>query len=142
MLGYDAEVAAWVSMQLSASPEHSFGPCRAIGVADDTGLIAGVVYSDHREETGDIEMTISARSPRWAARGNIRALLHYPFVQLGCSRATVLVRAGNTRSRKLAEGLGFVQEGLKRRGFGDDDMVIYGMLREEAARWLLKGETR
>ena len=63
----------------------------------------------------------------------------YPFVQLDCQRATVIVRKKNKRSRKFVEWLGFRQEGCCRRGFKDDDAIIYGLLREEC-RWIKEEE--
>lgn len=134
----DEVVAAWVALQLGQSPDEDYGTSRAIGI-EDGNLIAGVIYNFHRPEQGDIDMTIAAVTPRWATRGNVAALLHYPFIQLDCQRVTALAAAGNTRSRIFLNGIGFKQEGVKRRGYGDDDMIIHGMLREEAMRWL-KGD--
>lgn len=138
ILGRDADITAWVAKQLGQNPDDEFGPCRAIGMELDGQIIGGVVYSHYREQTRDIQLSIAATSPKWATRGTIAALLAYPFVTLQCNRATVVVRKRNRRSRKLAEGLGFRLEGTLRQGFLDDDMLILGILREEAEQWLTR----
>jgi RimJ/RimL family protein N-acetyltransferase len=49
---------------------------------------------------------------------------------------TGLVRVDNIEARRFDENLGFVQEGIIRRGADDGtDMILYGMLKEEC-RWL------
>lgn len=55
----------------------------------------------------------------------------YPFVQLKLNRITGLVPATNKRALKFDLSLGFVSEGLIRKGLPGDDLVILGMLREE-----------
>ena len=47
-----------------------------------------------------------------------------------------MIAESNTRAIRLNEGLGFVREGLVRRGFGNDNAVILGLLREDAEKWI------
>lgn len=132
---FPGDVAHWVSKRIPGVELADFGDYRAIGFIHDNELLAGAVYSNYRPEYGDIELTLATAGNVRAVRQGIEIGLTYPFEQLGCQRVTVRCRASNARARKLAEGTGFVLEGVKRRGYGDEDMCIYGLLREEAERW-------
>lgn len=49
----------------------------------------------------------------------------------------MLVRADNAESRKLMSDLGCTLEGVARKAASDDvDLLIFGILREEARRWM------
>lgn len=139
ILGQDAAVADWVLARIPHMAGGDFGPCVAIGIATDAGvLVAGAVYHGYVRfpDGGDIQMSMAADTARWARTGVIRALLHYPFVQAGCHRITTLTPAHNERALRINRGLGFEFEGRVRRGFGNDDCIIMGLLREDAGRWL------
>lgn len=136
--GLDAGVAEWVRERIPHMKGGGFGPCVAIGVADGDALVAGAVYHGYvpLPGGGDIQVSMAADSARWARRGIVRGLLDYPFRQAGCHRVTTITPLRNARALRVNRGLGFVAEGLVRRGFGDDDAIIMGLLREDAARWL------
>jgi RimJ/RimL family protein N-acetyltransferase len=138
--GQDAAVAEWVRARIPHMAGGDFGPCVAIGVEDDNGvLVAGAVYHGYSELPGggDIQMSMAADSARWARKGIIRGLLHYPFVQANCHRVTTITPLANGRALKINRGLGFEVEGRLRRGYGDDDAVIMGLMREDAHRWII-----
>lgn len=138
--GQDAAVAEWVRARIPHMAGGDFGPCVAIGVADEGGrLVAGAVYHGYTALPGggDIQMSMAADSAGWARRGIIRGLLSYPFDQAGCHRVTTITPLRNARALKINKGLGFEQEGRIRRGYGDDDAIIMGLLREDAGRWLV-----
>lgn len=131
LVGYDRDVARWVGERLGIA---SFDPCTAIGVCNEDGLIAGVVYNGYREV--NIEMTIASSSPRWCMRGILAGLFWYPFEQLGLARVTAIAERSNQPVRAFLGRLGFREEGVMRRAFRNgNDAVIYGMLREEC-RWI------
>jgi RimJ/RimL family protein N-acetyltransferase len=129
-LVYGEEVANWVWARVSAKPTTEYA---AIGLKGKD-IVAGVVYTRYHPGIS-IEMTVAAESATWAVPGYLRALFAYPFLQLDCQRATAIVAAKNIKSRKLCERVGFVQEGLCRYGFKDDDAVIYGMYKN-TCRWV------
>lgn len=130
LYGQDARVAAWVAARIFGAGA-SFDPCAAIGVERDGDLAAGVVYHDWQPDFLTIQMSIAAATPRWASPAAVAALLRYPFVQLGANRAWVAVPARNTRSMRLAAGLGFIEEARLAEHFGDDDAVILRMFKRE-----------
>lgn len=133
----DPRVPDWVAAHIpDFGPASNFGPCIGLGVGMGGVLIAGVVYSDFQPCYRSVQLSMAATSPAWARRTTIRALLNYPFKQLGVGRVTTLTRASNERAIRLNVGLGFAREGIIREGYGNDDMVVMGLLRKDAAKWI------
>lgn len=129
VFGMDETVEAFVAGELGER-ECANHPYTAIGLEDKGELIAGCVYKNYKGH--DIEMVFAAKNPKWASRRNIATFFAYPFHQLGCVTVSALVGRHNKRSRKLMRGLGFVEEGKKRKGFdGVRDLMIYGMVQKE-----------
>jgi RimJ/RimL family protein N-acetyltransferase len=95
------------------------------------GIIAVVLF--HRYRVTDIEVVFAAEpGTKWMQRDLINMVLRYPFEQLKCQRCTVICRKDNRKARKMAQQLGFKQEGKVRRADEDgSDMFIYGLLPEE-----------
>lgn len=134
----DEMVARWVAGRM---PIFEFGstPYTAIGLANRSGaLIAGVVYQNYTKT--DIHMHAAALpGRRWLSRAFLGECFRYPFEQLRCVRVTGLVPGRNAEAQRFDEHLGFIREGRVRRILPDgDDLLIYGMLREEC-RWLKVG---
>jgi len=81
----------------------------------------------------------------WRGKGYgirmLQAFLEFYFHVLGFRRITAEVYEYNTRSRKLVEKLGFLEEGrLRKARFWNGefhDIIVYGLLAEE---YLGKGE--
>lgn len=128
----DKRVADWVADHAPHS-ERGFRDYVAIGVEEDGYLIAGVVYNEYRGHSMHVSM--ASVTPRWASRGRLKALFAYPFEQVRVARLTAYTGRSMTSVRRFLERLGFVLEGTIRKGFADDDCVVYGMLRDEC-RWI------
>jgi ribosomal-protein-serine acetyltransferase len=64
-----------------------------------------------------------------------RVLISHTFAHLECHRITIRAGTGNTRSRAVAERLGFRHEGTLREAasnpLGYFDMEVYGLLEHE-----------
>jgi ribosomal protein S18 acetylase RimI-like enzyme len=114
VFGEDRAIGKWVMARIPHASGAVDG-CYAIGVHDGRDLVAGVVYSGFTE--GNCEMSIAAVTPRWAQRGVIRALLHYPLVQCELRRVTAMVPHDATRTLRFLRGVGFKQEGTLRDWF-------------------------
>lgn len=125
-------VARWMLEKLPEVTELP-GGYEAIGIARGGQLIGGCLYTDYRPCRGGGNVHIwGAGEVGWMTRRTIRVVLGYPFEQLKCHRLTATAAKGNRKSRRLLEGLGFQIEGKIRRGFDTrQDMIVYGMLREE-----------
>jgi|SRR5579859_457835 len=130
--GQDRVVAEWVCARAPHS-DGGFEKFTTIGFADDSGLVAGLIYDEYRGNSMRIAMASS--TPRWATRETLYALFAYPFLQLKVKRLTAYTGKSMASVRRFLERLGFVLEGTIREGFADDDCVIYGMLRNEC-RWI------
>jgi len=130
-IGHES-IAKWVCERIPHV--ESFSNMKTIGVMDETGNPLGaVVYHEYRDH--DIQMSCAADSSRWLTRNILATIFEYPFSQLQCNRVTALTPLRNKHTRQFLEKTGFKQEGIMRRGFNDDDCVIYGMLREEC-KWI------
>ena len=87
IFGHDEALAQWAASRISGMTKDGFGPCRAIGVASgdnlESELYASIVYHGFvdSENWRIMHISIAARSPAWAAKGVIRALLSFPFEQ-------------------------------------------------------------
>lgn len=129
VIGRDHEVADWVNTQIDEPGD--FYPCTAIGIEDDSGLFCGVVYNLYYPAIS-INMHVAAsRGRKWAYPHFLRAFFAYPFQQLHVQRITAPIASRNIAAIKLTSHLGFIQEGIVRKGTLDDDLIIMGMLREE-----------
>lgn len=116
-------VARWVFERLPSAKDST--DYQAIGLERGGKLVAGFVVNQF--DGSDAQLTVAALpGALWARTKYLRALAHYVFEQLKCSRVSVSVNHDNAKSLRAAERFGFVREGIKR-----PDIVMLGMLREE-----------
>jgi RimJ/RimL family protein N-acetyltransferase len=103
----------------------------AIGLEVDGELVAGTVYN-MRAGSNILAHVASDGSRHWLTAPYLAACFRYPFLQLGCSRITGLVRADNVDAQRFDEHLGFKREGQLRAACTDGtDLIVYGMLKSE-----------
>ena len=142
LFGQDRDVAHWVAQHIPHMairiPDfgygETFGMGAAIGVIDSEGVLAGgVVYHNYDPYCRSMELSCASTTPRWLTREIVGGLLRYPFLQANCQRLTSVTPRRATSTRRLLEGLGFRREGSIRRGFGDDNAIVYGLLAEDWA---------
>jgi RimJ/RimL family protein N-acetyltransferase len=129
--GHDEAVAAWAGERLGIS---DWGPCRAIGVMRDGAMAAAAVFHQYRHPA--IEISFVTANRRWATPRTVRGIMRYPFIQLGCKRLTAITEEANQPTRAFLVRLGFKQEGIHPDAFLSGAAVSYGLLRDDAARWL------
>ncbi len=95
-------------------------------------MAAGVVFHDWQPEFQTIAFSIAADSPIWTAPPIVRALLSYPFEQLGVNKLWTATPIQNDRAWKLAKVLKFTREATLRHHFGHKKhAVINSMMRDE-----------
>jgi RimJ/RimL family protein N-acetyltransferase len=132
-------VAAWVAGRIpQMTGAADFGPSTAIGVVSEDGrALGGVVFHNYQPRFRNIEVSFASETPRWLTRNLIRQILAYPFDQLACQRITAITPKRAKAARAFLDHFGFKREGVVRRGFGNDDAVISGMLKREwmRSRW-------
>lgn len=132
--GNDLFVSEWVRKRLNGIVDD-FGHCCAIGVANNDEIIAGVVYNEYRPGM-DIQLSTAAiPGSNWLTKKNLVAFFEFPFLQLRLPRVTSFVPSKNDTAIKFNNKLGFVLEGKMRKALVDDDLLMFGMLKEEC-RWI------
>lgn len=133
IFNHDEVLAAWAARNIPHMHGIGFGPCKAIGVGwpdPEHGyrVLAAAVYHDMRPELGTCMVSIAAVNPRWAQRGIIRALLSYPFEQLGVHKLWSLMPIDNKRAIKFNKGIGFKQEATLRHQFGKGRHAVFASM--------------
>jgi len=111
-------------------------PNSSIGFEKDGKLVGAVVFNNF---TGrDIWVSVWSDDKSIWTRKNMKIMCDYPFNICRVKRISTVVRRGNKKAIKLNKQFGFVEEGVSRRLFGDDedgDGVFFGLLKEDC-RWL------
>lgn len=125
IFGHDVALAQWVFDRLPDVERYPFDTATAIGVARGERLIAAVVYHDYQPEHENIQLSMAADSPMWADRGTIRALLHYPFRQLGCFMVYTLTPPENEMALRVNRHIGLAKKTIipHARGRGRHDVL-------------------
>lgn len=119
-----------IDLIAKANDVESFGDvCHSIGVEKDGEIIGGVVYN--LPSPTNICMHVASTEAAWMTKQFLFFAFAYPFLQLNKRRVTGLVPAKNLNAQRFDEKLGFKFEGIMRHGDIDDDLIIYGMLKEE-----------
>ncbi len=83
--------ARWAAEKMAyIDPEVGLGPCQTAavctGMTENDRILAVIVYHQFDRMGGTVQMSISAASPRWATKDNIRTLLSAPFDQWKCRK--------------------------------------------------------
>ena len=127
----------WIAERIPAMGKgYQWQMASAVGVVARGKIIAGMAVHGFLPHYKSCELTFAADSPLWATKQTIRALMKWPFEQLGCERVMCVISSSHTRAIRINEGLGFRHEGTLRQGCRPDDAVIYGLLREDSPEWM------
>ena len=126
-----------------------FSDAQCFGVMHRKGIGAVVVY-DRFSDNDCVLHLASDGTGKWMTKEFLLASMHYPFNQCGLARITCMVAEDNKpsmtftrtfgkRERKTGKfagktgpNKGWFQEGrLRRAGPDGQDLILFGMLREE-----------
>lgn len=124
-----AEIIRFVELGIFPEGRH-FGPASAMGWADDSGLVAGVVFHNWDPDTQVIEISSYSTRRDWATRGAVSAMFTYPFDDLGCRMVVARHSEHNSRARRIWSALGakeYVIADLR----GDGEAECLATLRRE-----------
>ena len=102
---------------------------------DDQLMCVAMLYM---QTVNGVVASFAATNPRWASKENVAAWGHWIFEQAGKDRVSAMVLKSNKRSRKFVEGIGFKVEGKVRKALRGEDMIVYGLLKQEHDEWLRK----
>lgn len=106
------------------------GYARGIKVEDERGRIRGMVVYDN-ETPASFQAHMAVETPI-AWRALLPAVFEYPFIQ--CEKAVLLgvIPAGNLRSCRMVDSLGFRTAHRIRNGWAaGEDLVLFEMRRDE-----------
>ena len=118
-------IIAWAGRQLGVNFHQ---PCYAIGVVNNAGEPVGAaVFNDFADRNIEVTMV----GPGAFSRSIARVMAEFAFNANNVSRLTVRTRAKNKKLAALIEKTGWKREGRLRRWYGDDDAIVFGMLRKE-----------
>jgi RimJ/RimL family protein N-acetyltransferase len=132
----DERLFDWIASRIPHMSDERKGQAQVIAVGEDGKILAAMAVLGVNKRYRSAEVAIASEHPRWATRGALRVFLGYPFEQLGLQRITAISAASNNAAINFNTKLGFRVEGVIRRGYGDEDSIVMGMLREEAEKWL------
>lgn len=110
-------------------------PATVIGLLDNGKPVCAGIFNDYTGENIELSVVAEGIIPRRF----LQFCAEYAFNHVGCVRVTARSRASNTRVASLAKRLGFTQEGRLRRFYGDEDAILYGLLRDEAGKVFRRG---
>jgi len=123
-------VSQWVAEKLNA--QAGFHGATGIGWMVDGKITAGAVFNNYNRASVHMHLAIEGRMPPTF----VAAIMDYPFRQLGCKRITGLIAERNWASRRFAEHLGARIEGVLQDALESGNLVVYGLLRNDACKWL------
>jgi len=143
ILEHSAALAGWAAGRIPHVGAAGFGHCTAIGIASGDGaddeLYAVAVFHDWQPVAKTLQVSLAARSPRWATPSTLRALLHYVFEQAGANKLWVAIPDDNVRAIRFNIGIGMIREAVLRHHCGwNRHAVILSMLEPEYrdSRWV------
>lgn len=128
----DPRIADWVREKIP-KVQSWMGEHKSLAAMEDGEIIGAVVYDAFTPYDCCIHVRLD--KPGCKVPGVLKAVFGYPFEQLGLTRLTGLVGKSNQKGQELCTWLGFRFEGLKEKALGDEDEVIFGMLKSECP-WL------
>jgi hypothetical protein len=122
-------LSSGIGIDFGPAAPFASGEWLCVTARDDHGAIMGVIVSQRLNPfEGSFHSVVS--DPRCATRRLLKAVYTALFSQV--VRLTALIDPGNRRAIKNATAMGFVVEGLCRRGIdGRRDGLVFGMLRED-----------
>lgn len=128
LAGKEEILAEWAARKMDLHRLWKEYTC--IAQMDGVNILAVVVYTDF--SFPNICMHIAGVGKKWLTRQFLYKAFWYPFEYLKCTRVTGIVSSKNREAQVFDEHIGFIKEGLLRKaGSENEDLIIYGMLKEE-----------
>lgn len=133
-------VAGWVARRIEGC-ERGFGPCAALAVESGSNVLGAVVFHNYSPESGVMEMSAAASSPRWLTRPVLRAMHGYIFNDAGCQMAVMRVSERNRHMLSIAERYGYTLHRIPRLRGRDEAEMICTLTDDEWRKSRFNGQT-
>lgn len=121
----DHAVGHWTAKQLDGGyfEERS----RAIGLAKDGEIIAGVIYENWNGQSIFCHIAIEGR----ITASYLAAIFDYPFNVCNVKKIIVPVDATNAKSITLVEKMGFTEEARVKDGMANGDLILFTLAKKD-----------
>jgi RimJ/RimL family protein N-acetyltransferase len=100
----DKRIDSWVANNLGF---RQWSDSYSIANVKGDFILGATVFHNWHPETGVVELTSYAESPKWMDRKMMNAVFGYAFDHLECQLVALRVSETNTRMVNIAQGLGF-----------------------------------
>lgn len=125
--GQEERLLPWAREKIGTGPFRR--DAFAIGLERDGELVSVAVFDNFSPCDCNVHLA-SDGTRRWMNKDYLLSAFAYAFVQLKLNRLTGIVPAKNAEAIAFDEHIGFEREGYCRKALPDDDIIIFGMLRE------------
>jgi len=130
LFGHSDAVEAFVASLIPRCAD-GFGPCQAIGVIDNDGLlVAGWVWHGYDPSAGTMEFSGASITPKWMTRDILHKLFSYAFDEVGCQLIMTRNSAGNKRLHRQLKSFGFTRYDVPRLFGRKEDGVFWTLTSE------------
>lgn len=124
------EIAEFVNARQGLPLDHSWGHFNALGLVKDGELKAGVIYNNM--DGANLCVHVGAvNGCQWLTPKFLFSAFDYPFNQLGMRRVTAPIKSNRKNVIEFARNLGFTHDGTLKNYYADDDLHLYGLLKED-----------
>lgn len=133
LYGHSAQVEAFVASLIPRCAD-GFGPCQAIGVINDDGvLVAGWVWHGWDPSAETMEFSGAGLTAKWMTRAILHELFAYAFDRAGCQMVMTRNSAGNKRLHRQLARFGFTRWDVPRL-FGRAEDGVFWTLTDDQWR--------
>jgi len=121
-------VGDWV---YSKFPGSHFDPEAMTAIGQESGgqIVGGCVYECFNGRA--VQMHVAGDGGHWMTMDFLRAVLQYPFLQLGVKKIIAPIDADNAQARKFVEHVGFIPEATIVDGGKRGNLILYTLARQE-----------
>jgi RimJ/RimL family protein N-acetyltransferase len=127
LFGHSQDVERFVASLIPRCAD-GFGPCQAIGVINDDGLlVAGWVWHGWDPAAGTMEFSGASITPKWMTREILHKLFAYAFDEVGCQLIMTRNSASNKRLHRQLKAFGFTRYDVPRLFGRNEDGVFWTM---------------
>lgn len=125
-------VVQWVAERLGVGGDREHA--RGIGWAKDGKIVIGAMFYNFN----GAHIFMHLARDKWVRLTPtlIAAMFDYPFVQLGCQYLRVFIADHNAAAIAMARKIGGSLEAQLQDGAPGGNLLIFGLPRQDAARWL------